>query len=79
MQLQFPASTGHVAHLFGVSEPRLNDLVRRGKIAPAPDVFAGRRAWKEAHVRQAAEALGIHNIDRLLAGEMMGEGGDDPH
>ena len=59
MQLQFPASTGQVAHRLGVSEPRLNDLVRRRKIRPAPSVVAGRRVWEEIHVRQAARVLGV--------------------
>ena len=59
MQLQFPVSTGQVASSLGVSEPRLNDLVRRGKVCPAPRVVAGRRLWEEPHVRQAARALGV--------------------
>ncbi len=57
--MQFPASTGQVARTLGTSEPRLNDLIRRGKISPAPRLFAGRRVWEEVHIRQAARALGI--------------------
>lgn len=78
MQLRFPASTGQAANLLGVLEPRLNDLVRRGKIHPAPCLFAGRRAWSEFHIRQAAEILGILDIDGLLAASTRGKDGDDP-
>jgi len=51
-------STGCVAQLLGVTEPRLNDLVRRGKVRPAPPVVAGRRLWTPEHVLRAAEVLG---------------------
>lgn len=70
MQLQFPVSTGQVARRLGVSEPRLNDLVRRGKVCPAPFVVAGRRAWEETHIRQAAQILGITDIERRLEEEV---------
>ncbi len=52
-------STGQVARELGVPEPRLNDLIRRQKIDPTPELFAGRRLWERHHIRQAAEALGI--------------------
>lgn len=52
-------STGSVARELGVTEPRLNDLVRRGKIAPPPPVVAGRRQWEPAHIREAAGLLGL--------------------
>ena len=55
--MRFPASTGQVAALLRCTEPRLNGLVRRGKIRPTPSVTAGRRLWYEAQVLQAAEAL----------------------
>ena len=51
-------STGQVAALLAVPEPKLNDLIRRGKINPAPCVSAGRRVWQPQHVRQAADLLG---------------------
>jgi len=56
--MNFPAFTGTVAHALRVSEPRLNELLRRGKIDPAPAVEHGRRLWLAKHVRQAAELLG---------------------
>jgi hypothetical protein len=54
-----PFATGEAARLLGISEPRLADLVRRGKVTPPPPLFAGRRLWSAAHVLQAAEALGL--------------------
>jgi hypothetical protein len=51
-------TTGQVAALLAVTEPQLNDLIRRGKINPAPSVVAGRRAWLRQHVAQAADLLG---------------------
>lgn len=54
-----PISTGQVALLLETTEPRLNDLIRRGKIRPAPSVVFGRRLWDEAQVRAAARALGV--------------------
>ena len=54
--MQFPASTGQVARFLGVTEPRLNDLVRREKIVPPP-VSAGRRLWDLVHVQDAAREL----------------------
>lgn len=59
--MRFPASTGHVAETLGTTEPKINDLIRRGKVNPGPPVFAGRRLWNAEHVLQAAEALGILN------------------
>lgn len=50
-------TTGAVAALLGVTEPRLNELVRRGKIAPAPTVRAGRRLWTEDDLRRAESAV----------------------
>lgn len=52
-------STGQVAALLAVPEPKLNDLIRRGKINPAPTVVAGRRVWLRQHVAQAADHLGV--------------------
>lgn len=52
-------STGQVARLLGVAEPRLNDLVRRGKIHPTPRVIVGRRVWLPFHVLQAAKELHV--------------------
>jgi hypothetical protein len=52
-------STGQAAHLLGTTEPRLADLVRKGRIRPAPAVFAGRRVWDSSHIIQAAEHLCI--------------------
>ncbi len=52
-------TTGLTARGLGITEPRLNDLVRRGIINPPPRVVAGRRLWKPCQVRQAAEYLGV--------------------
>ncbi len=57
--MQLPKSTGEAAKALGVSEPRLNDLIRRGRINPAPRLFAGRRLWEVTHIRQAARVLGV--------------------
>ena len=54
-----PQSTGGVASLLRVLEPKLNDLIRRGKIDPAPPVVAGRRLWNRTHILQAARHLGV--------------------
>ncbi|MBK9386594.1 MAG: helix-turn-helix domain-containing protein [Planctomycetes bacterium] len=54
-----PFSTGQVAEIFGVTEPKLNDLLRRGKIPGAPPCAAGRRMWSEQHITAAAAALGV--------------------
>ncbi len=68
--MPLPASTGEVAQLLGVTEPRLNDLLRRGHIWPAPPIAAGRRQWHRQHIRKAAEHLGLLNDDIL---DRMGE------
>ena len=58
--MKFPLSTGHAARLLDVSEPRLNALVRQGKVVPTPEVVAGRRLWHLEHVLQAADLLSVH-------------------
>lgn len=73
-------STGAVAALLQVVEPRPAEFVRRGKIAPAPRVVAGRRQWEADHVLQAARLLGrdeVAVLAQLLAdtGETSGGGG----
>jgi hypothetical protein len=70
----FPAPTGYVAELLGVLEPRLNGLVRRGKIDPRPPVVAGRRLWSLAHVCQAARHLGLldDELEQKLREEVAG-------
>lgn len=57
--MDLPCSTGQVAELLGVPEPKLNDLIRRRKLNRPPDVAAGRRIWLPVHIRQAADALGV--------------------
>lgn len=59
--MRFPTSTGQVARLLGMTEPRLNDLIRRQKIRAAP-ILAGRRLWTQADVERAADALGLSVI-----------------
>lgn len=53
-------TTGEVAAELRTSEPRINDLIRRGKIAPAPSVRGGRRFWLQVDIERAARALGVH-------------------
>ena len=66
--MQLPRTTGQAARLLDTTEPRLNDLVRRRKIEPAPPVVSGRRLWGPNHLRQAAASLGIHSpdLERLI-------------
>jgi hypothetical protein len=52
-------TTGQVAQLLDTTEPRLSELVRRGRVKPPPPVISGRRAWDESHVQQAAAALNV--------------------
>ena len=61
--LKFPISTGQAAELIGATEPQIAETVRRGKVHPAPPLFAGRRLWGPEHIRQAAEALGALTAD----------------
>ncbi len=68
--MRYPRSTGSAAKLLDTTEPRLADFIRRGKIRPAPRVVAARRAWENTHLRQAAQILGITDIERRLAEEM---------
>lgn len=65
MSMQF-VSTGAAARLLGSTEPRLAELVRRGKIQPEPQVIAGRRQWARQHILQAAEYLG-RDVAQVLA------------
>jgi hypothetical protein len=61
--LQYPMSTGVVARLLLTNEPQLSNLVRSGRLQPAPEVVAGRRQWLQVHVVQAAKALGVLTPD----------------
>jgi hypothetical protein len=61
--VKFPISTGQAAQFLGTNEPRLAELVRRGKIVPEPAIFAGRRLWVRDHILQAARALGLLTPD----------------
>ena len=57
--MQQPKSTGDAARQLGVTEPRLNGLIRRGRVRPEPPIVAGRRLWAPEHVLQVAESLGL--------------------
>jgi len=57
--MTLPISSGRAARLFQLSEPRLNDLIRRGKIASLPPVTAGRRLWWAEHLRAIGQALDL--------------------
>jgi len=67
-------STGQAAHILGTTEPRLADLVRKGKIQPYPPIAAGRRHWDLEHLLQAAKSLGLdadevrHHLREELCG-----------
>lgn len=50
-------STGAVARLIDVPEARIQQVIRRGRVCPAPAVAAGRRLWTADQVRQAATHL----------------------
>lgn len=70
--MDYPSPTGQVAQTLGVIEPRLNELIRKGRLVPAPTVVAGRRQWHRQHVLQAASALGVltPELRRLLGEEV---------
>lgn len=55
----YPLSTGQAAQVLGVTEPRLNLLVRKHRLRSIPLVSAGRRLWHESHLVDAASALGL--------------------
>jgi hypothetical protein len=57
--MQYPISTGQAAHFLGTTEPRLADLVRKGKIQPYPPIAAGRRLWEIHHILDAGACLGL--------------------
>jgi len=63
--MHIPANSGAVALLLQDTEPALNDLIRRGKIAPPPAVVAGRRQWDLHHILQAARLLGRDEAEVL--------------
>jgi hypothetical protein len=67
--MKFPISTGQSAQLLNTTEPTLAEFVRRGKIEPAPAVFAGRRLWYATHIRQAAQLLGIETPESAVQAE----------
>ena len=52
-------STGEAARAIGTTEPRLNGLIRRGAINPAPPLVAGRRLWSFEHLLQAARLFDL--------------------
>jgi hypothetical protein len=52
-------STGQAAHILDTTEPRLSDLVRKGKIHPPPTIAVGRRLWSTCHMLQAGALLGL--------------------
>ena len=64
--MRYPISTGRAARILNTTEPRLAELVRRGRIQPEPEVVAGRRLWHRDHLLQAAEHLGV-SADALNA------------
>ena len=68
--MDYPTSTGTGARAICTTEPRLNNLIRRGKIRPEPPIRDGRRLWYRDHLLQAAEALGLLTAElRAALGE----------
>jgi hypothetical protein len=67
--MNLPKTTGQAAHLLQTTEPRLADLVRKGKISPEPVIVAGRRLWTADQVRQAARHMGAltPEIDKAVS------------
>lgn len=57
--MMIPLSTGQAARVLDSTEPRLNGLIRKGRLDPEPPVSAGRRQWEQRHLLQAAEILGV--------------------
>lgn len=45
------------------TEPRLDDLIRRGKIDPLPELSHGRRRWAQTDIERAASALVVECPD----------------
>ena len=71
--MHHPRTTGQAAQLLDSTEPRLADLVRKGKIRPEPMILAGRRQWEPVHILKAAEYLGCLTDDlRRRLGEEVG-------
>ena len=60
-------TTGGAAKALGTTEPRLNDLIRRGRI-DSPPMSGGRRLWTRTHLEQAAKAVGLNVVAKTLAG-----------
>lgn len=61
--MEFPLFTGAAARFLRTSEPRLAELVRRGRIRPAPPIVGGRRLWGADHVYEAARNLGLLSLE----------------
>lgn len=62
-----PVGTGAVARLLQLSEPQLNEHVRKGRIRNPPPVVAGRRFWSRSIIRAAAADLEIEIDEAELA------------
>ena len=57
--MRYPIPTGPAARILHTIEPRLNGLIRRGRLNNPPPVVAGRRLWGLEHLLEAAAALGV--------------------
>lgn len=57
--MSFPITTGAVAKLLGIPEPKLNDQIRRGRLAAPKQTASGRRLWSREEVVAAASALNV--------------------
>lgn len=66
MKHPFPWTTGETAAFLECIEPRLGELIRRGRV-PRPLVRSGRRLWTPEAVILAGEALGVLTPDKRQA------------
>ncbi|MEZ6018488.1 MAG: MerR family transcriptional regulator [Planctomycetota bacterium] len=57
MNLNLIYSSGQVARMLGITEPQLNNHIRRGNVPAVAPMAGGRRIWSQADVDAAREAL----------------------
>ncbi len=53
-------ATGEVARALGLSEPQIQQAIRRHPHL-APPMHRGRRRWRRCHVRALAEHFGVES------------------
>lgn len=56
--LALPCTTATARDILGLAKDKiLNELVRSGRLRPAPPVVSGRRLWSTVHLLEAARVL----------------------